>query len=244
MARKTCVSCRNKLGFFTNKVNIRDGTVCTKCLNIAGLGQLERPSTYSKNELNDLIMSRVSLVQGFSPTRKVGSYIQIDDTHKAFKIGSSIFAFSNLLSFELLEDGETITKGGLGRAVAGGILFGGVGAIVGGVTGGKKSKGVCSSMRIKITLRNCHRTMVHISFIMGKTKTSSFVYKTAQASAQECLSALQIISDSHQSEMVAQTTNQSSPSVADEILKFKELLDDGIVTQEEFETKKKQLLGL
>ena len=36
--------------------------------------------------------------------------------------------------------------------------------------------------------------------------------------------------------------NQSSP--ADEIRKYKELLDDGVITQEEFEQKKKQLLGL
>lgn len=33
-------------------------------------------------------------------------------------------------------------------------------------------------------------------------------------------------------------------SAADELKKFKELLDMGIVTQEEFDTKKKQLLGL
>ena len=35
---------------------------------------------------------------------------------------------------------------------------------------------------------------------------------------------------------------QASP--ADELKKFKELLDSGIITQEEFEAKKKQLLGL
>ena len=33
-------------------------------------------------------------------------------------------------------------------------------------------------------------------------------------------------------------------SSADEIKKFKELLDSGIITQEEFDAKKKQLLGL
>lgn len=33
-------------------------------------------------------------------------------------------------------------------------------------------------------------------------------------------------------------------SSADEIKKFKELLDDGVITQEEFDSKKKQLLGL
>lgn len=35
----------------------------------------------------------------------------------------------------------------------------------------------------------------------------------------------------------------SSLSAADEIRKFKQLLDDGIITQEEFDQKKKQLLG-
>ena len=34
------------------------------------------------------------------------------------------------------------------------------------------------------------------------------------------------------------------PSNADELKKYKELLDSGIITQEEFDTKKKQLLGL
>jgi len=33
-------------------------------------------------------------------------------------------------------------------------------------------------------------------------------------------------------------------SIADEILKFKNLLDQGIITQEEFEEKKKRLLAL
>ena len=37
---------------------------------------------------------------------------------------------------------------------------------------------------------------------------------------------------------------EGSQSTADELKKFKELLDSGIITQEEFDAKKKQLLGL
>ena len=40
------------------------------------------------------------------------------------------------------------------------------------------------------------------------------------------------------------SSNGSPVSSADEIRKFKELLDSGIITQEEFDAKKKQLLGL
>ncbi len=39
-------------------------------------------------------------------------------------------------------------------------------------------------------------------------------------------------------------TPQTSISSADELKKFKELLDSGVITQEEFDAKKKQLLGL
>lgn len=43
----------------------------------------------------------------------------------------------------------------------------------------------------------------------------------------------------------AQSNNgQSSYSAADEILKWKELLDKGVITQEQFDAKKNQLLGL
>lgn len=40
------------------------------------------------------------------------------------------------------------------------------------------------------------------------------------------------------------TTIQNALSPADELKKFKELLDMGVITQEEFDQKKKQLLGL
>ena len=49
-----------------------------------------------------------------------------------------------------------------------------------------------------------------------------------------------------QSEMLdaMRGVNQKAASPADEILKYKELLDQGIITQEEFDKKKKELLQL
>ena len=49
--------------------------------------------------------------------------------------------------------------------------------------------------------------------------------------------------ENYQVESVNPTVVQSL-SGADEILKYKKLLDEGILTQEEFDAKKKQLLGL
>lgn len=50
--------------------------------------------------------------------------------------------------------------------------------------------------------------------------------------------------EKQKSQVNISTTQTSSPSAADEILKFKELLDADIITQEEFDTKKKELLGM
>ncbi len=56
----------------------------------------------------------------------------------------------------------------------------------------------------------------------------------------------EISKEQYQAEEAKQAvpTGSSVSSAADELKKFKELLDMGIVTQEEFDAKKKQLLGL
>ena len=50
--------------------------------------------------------------------------------------------------------------------------------------------------------------------------------------------------DQHQVKIDMPSTPVSSVSSADELKKYKELLDAGIISQEEFDAKKKQLLGL
>ena len=210
-----------------------------------GISTLSNALSYNQQSIKELVNVRKALVNNFSKTKSVGTYIAIDENNKAFKIGRDIFSYDNLLSFELLEDGQSITKGGLGRAVAGGLLFGGVGAIVGGVTGGKKSKGICNSMKLRVSLKNAHTDVLYINFIATETKTSSFIYKTAQDSAQKCITALETINNINQSNHVEYANGEvHNNSAADEIMKFKKLLDQGILTQEEFDAKKKELLGL
>ena len=60
--------------------------------------------------------------------------------------------------------------------------------------------------------------------------------------AKNILSHIQQALDSAKSSSAPPAAPQSSG--ADEILKYKQLLDSGVITQEEFDAKKKQLLGL
>ncbi len=245
MGKIPCAICGKELGLLSGKAKISDGAVCTNYLKSAGISMLSNALSYNQQTIKELVNVRKMLVNNFSKTKSVGKYISVDENNKAFKIGEDIFAYDNLLSFELLEDGQSITKGGLGRAVAGGLLFGGVGAIVGSVTGGKKSKGVCNSMKLRVSLKNAHTDVVYINFIAIETQTSSLIYKTAQDSAHKCITALETINDINQSNRVKyENTEVHNDSAADEIIKFKTLLDQGIITQEEFDMKKKELLGL
>lgn len=245
MAKISCAVCGKELGIFAGKVKISDGVVCSNCLHSAGISTLKNPFTYNQDSVKHLIVSRQSIVNDFQSSNAIGTYLQVDETNKAFKVGEDVFTYDNLLSFELMEDGESVTKGGLGRAVAGGLLFGGVGAVVGGITGGKKSKGICKSLKLRISVKNAHTDIVYINFITTETKTSSFIYKNSMDLAQKCIAALETINDINQScNTSVMNSDQQNISAADEIMKFKNLLDQGIITPEEFTAKKKELMGL
>ncbi len=192
----------------------------------------------------------------YTPTKKVGDYFVVNENDKTWAIPTGVFKktvqpgtvhkYSEIVSFELLEDGNSVTKGGLGRAVAGGILLGGVGAIVGGSTGSKKTKGICTKLQIKITLNSMATPTVYVNLISTSTKKDSFIYSAAYSSAQEILSILQIICDQREHQNNIQPESQTSAtaiSVPEEIKKYKDLLDMGAITEEEFENKKKELLN-
>lgn len=240
MAKKICSVCNKEIGMLAGKAKIKDGYVCAKCYVPAGIGIFENSRSFNSDTVKEYISRRIPLVSSFNATKTVEKGLVIDDNNKIFKVGLDLFEFSDLLSFELLEDGKAITKGGLGSAVAGGLLFGGAGAVVGGITGGKKSKGVCTSMKIRITVKNSHTDTVYINLVFMEIKTDSLLYKAAQESAQKYLSALQIIADtSNQAEAIP-----ASVDIAADIEKFHALMEKGVITEEEFAAKKAQLLDI
>lgn len=61
---------------------------------------------------------------------------------------------------------------------------------------------------------------------------------------KKVLEKLSMLIVAEEDQATSQTATEAQPSAADEIIKFKQLLDAGILTQEEFDVKKKQLLGI
>ena len=106
----------------------------------------------SAEQIKGLIKKKEDSLQelrSLTITKDFGSYIKFDENNRKWFVPDGMFggvknpivySFDDIVAFELLEDGNSITKGGTGRAIAGGLLFGGIGAIVGGSTGKRSRK--------------------------------------------------------------------------------------------------------
>ncbi|MBR8749972.1 hypothetical protein IX317_001652 [Fusobacterium sp. DD29] len=246
--KEKCSICNTEV----TKKKLADGYICNKCIAACGnyIDITKGTEIYSKDEIEYFIKKAKQDqedISKFKATRKVGKYIEFDDDKKKFLIPKKMFIpaliydYNEISEFELIEDGETVSKGGLGRAIVGGALLGGVGAIVGGVTGGKKTKTIIKNLAIKIVVSRKSNPVITIPLLIAETKKDSFVYRAAKQEADEILAILGNITKSDTKEEVVES---HEISVTDEIRKYKILLDEGILTQEEFEAKKKQLLGI
>lgn len=246
-SKEQCSICHENLG----KQKLADGYVCSECLKQT-IGYLKGLIPFSKRAKNDIIAAQTAAklnsekLSSFSETDSVGGYLKIDRDHKLWispgaagsKENPKVFQFDDLIDYELIADETSIKKSGLGSAVAGGLLFGGVGAIVGGAAG-KKSLDAISSLKIRISTKDEMFNSLIISLLTAKTKKGSFTYNVTMDVSQKLISALDMI----ESEKSSSPSAISGTSVADEILKLKQLLDAGALTEQEYQTQKEKVLS-
>lgn len=243
-----CDVCGRDTGLSRYKI-MGNKYICTRCYICCGSNRMITLDQ-AKNII-EKIDYNLSLISQFKTAKKVGNFLEVDQENRKWMIypdgnrePAFLYNYEDLVDFELLENGTSVAKGGLGRAVVGGLLLGGVGAIVGGVTGSKKSQNICNSMIIKVTVQDLSNPAINVQLIAGGIKTNSILYQQATNMAQEALSVFQVICRDVEQRKQSQPVEVSQPSAANEILKYKQLLDMGAITLEEYEAKKKQLLGL
>lgn len=174
---------------------------------------------------------------------KVGD-MYFDDKHgklfikKSFTMNRSqaVYNYDELISYTPIFEGGKIKKHhGITRAIVGGVLAGPVGAVVGAGTGGKEFDTI---KRLGFILHLTDNRSQNYLLMISESKSDSFLTKSAMEDYNNIAAKLdQIISSNTQE-------STSNGSNADELRKFKGLLDDGIISQAEFDEKKKELLGL
>ncbi len=168
-----------------------------------------------------------------------------------------VIPWSKILDFKVIDSGSQIMEGAslLGAAV-GGALFGGAGAIVGSSLAGRSMSGKCKDLLLKVIIDDLKTNTRYIHFL-GKDSEFTNVdrdsgdYSAGMAKAEECVSLLTIILRRNQEKkMAAQVstpsatdTNSGNEDIIGTIKKLAELRDYAIISEEEFEKKKAELMA-
>lgn len=162
----------------------------------------------------------------------------------------NIYDFNRIINVEIEVDGNTVGSPSIGGAVAGGLLFGGVGAIIGSSksTVNKKIKNIALKIYVD-DLENPYHRLVFLSVVLesGFIKneiafpTHHIAVTKAQTKINEWYSRfLNIINK--QTKTSKSLSDKPNNSVADKILRLSKLLKDGIISQEDFDTLKMKAL--
>lgn len=243
--KDVCSICGQPAGITKWKLN--DGVVCGKC-NAKCTHGLSHPLKRTVPEIReniDFASKNEQAFADFTPTDNVGDLLAIDRNSQRFyakdmfvdgKKTPVVFYFYQLKDYSITEDGKTIQKSGAGTAIAGGLLFGGVGAIAGGLAG-RKTKEKISKMTITLHIESKWVDKIEIPIVTSEIKKGGLTYNLSKQIFENCTRLLE--------DILSENNGRPIPaSGADEILKYKELLDAGIISGEEFNAKKKQILGL
>jgi len=251
----TCSICGGK-----DAKPVRDGNICQECwkkCGIYGFPLLQNKAFATLEEVqkrismnNDWTAAQETRKAEFVPVMAIGNKVMVDEKNGLWqlmdgilkkKLYGSIYSFDDIEGYELCEDGESITKGGLGRAAAGGLMFGSTGAIVGGITGGKRTRVVCTKMYIEVSIKNQY-IKIMIPLITGQTKKKSLVYQGAINAAKQIIEYFdKVTAVDEQTDNVLNTSEDVS--IADELKKYTDLYKSGVLSDEECKSIKEKLLA-
>jgi len=171
-------------------------------------------------------------------------------------ITKRVIGYRDIISVELFEDGDSISKTSrtsqIGGALVGGVLLGGAGVLLGGLTGSKRTSSKIKTIDLRILVNDPVAPLHDIKFLNFESKKDSFSYKNAINSARHWHGVLEVLIKRADSEvsvknpvMAKQEITTIKPSsIADELKKLGELKDSGILTSEEFQVQKKKLLNM
>lgn len=177
-----------------------------------------------------------------------------------------VYDYKDVLSCELYEDGNSINKTSrmsqVGGALIGGVIFGGVGAIIGGLSGKTKTTNSINRIDLRMVINDSQSPIHDINLLNIETSKSDIVYKSSIEKARRWHGILTVIikradkedeekalvpDEAIENEITSQTLSEeevaTSSNLINDLSKLGDLLDRGILTNEEFQLQKKKLLS-
>jgi hypothetical protein len=232
--------------------------------------RIKKKDSKIKKEKRIKLFDLEGKLKNFTITQKyescdLESFLLLDERNK--KIGfafvdsnsTEIYDYKDILASEIVEDGETVTitsrSTSISGAIIGGAIAGETGAIIGGLSGKTRSTTETKIHKIdlKIVVNNTKLPNKIINFLTGKpdlvyenvgVKKDSPEYKEAIKYVNHWHSLFGLLIKQEQTMQFEKKIEMNNYlSVAEEIKNLSELLKQGLLTQDEFDSQKHKLLS-
>lgn len=208
-------------------------------------------------ELLSYVQGKISAIQKIEQERPESHFeksfglhdkILINDEYKSFCIKyangnqTPTYYLKDIVDYEIKEinkDGDTLSGALMGQYIAGRS-----GAVLGAQLASGSSN--ITEVQCRIMLQTESDTsvlLVKLALPLFSVSQTSNKYSAIKAEEMKLDSYLKTAIKNNTNDKQASTTNNTGNST-NEIRKFKELMDEGIITEEEFIAKKRQLLGI
>lgn len=105
---------------------------------------------------------------------------------------------SAIISAEVYEDGDAVTSRSttrtIGGAIVGGALAGGAGVVVGGLSGGSRTRSTVRIIELRVTVNDMAQPLIAIPFLIGEVARDTAAYADASKTAREWHGRISILS--------------------------------------------------
>lgn len=234
--------------FRTEMIQVKKGLIKNPIFNLGEFSETELKTGFqiSKN----IILTN----QGYFSNNDVRSAgrILLDEKKRQiiFQKGvtyTKAFGFADIIKYEIYEDEQNVVQGRVGSALVGGLFFGVEGAII-GASGKREINKRVNILKLIVYVNDLDCPKVEFAYINSAILKNSIEYVEMIKNLQDVSGYLEYIMNnvSYNTEKEAEgnTVQVQEISKKEQLEELKALLSDGLITEEDFEQKKKQILGL
>lgn len=217
----------------------------TYCLQYKRFIEKNGMKNYESVSYNNIVRIDID-----TKSKLLGAYSYYEDE-------SIVLKFSEILDFEVFENGSSVLSSRTGSAVVGGLLFGEIGAVA-GASGSRAISEECTTLKLKIYTNDVKHSVVTLDFLdssIQKTGIFGVVYEELNEVIKKMISFLKIAREENRQverkedkkvtvENVEEIKTHSNNNVnLNDLKELAELKEKGILTDEEFAEAKQKILS-
>ncbi|WP_112102709.1 SHOCT domain-containing protein [Haemophilus influenzae] len=171
-------------------------------------------------------------------SEKTFKYLE-DNSEKTFKYLKA----DDILQVELFEGGNSVTSSSrsIGGAVVGGALFGGVGAIVGGLGSSTKSSETVNKIQIRLVVNDKTNPIYDIDFLSVEIDKNELLFESISKQARTWYGYFEVMINNAKDNV--EEIKEKDIDVITKLERLNLLKASKAISEEEFSILKKDLLG-